>query len=87
MMPGMGDCATWGPCYNHPHDPRTPEGDDDMSFETPVSQLNVLSSRLEAVDELLNDAVELLEVLLECDSRPKSFDDCIKKMIKRMTYI
>ena len=87
MMPGMGDCATWGPCYNHPHDPRTPEGDDDMSFETPVSQLNVLSSRLKAVDELLNDAVELLEVLLECDSRPKSFDDSIRNMIKRMTYI
>jgi hypothetical protein len=86
-MPGMGDCATWGACHNHPHDPRTPEGDDDMSFETPVSQLNVLSSRLEAVDELLNDAVELLEVLLECDSRPKSFDDCIRNMIKRMTYI
>jgi hypothetical protein len=58
-----------------------------MSFETPVWQLNVLSSRLKAVDELLNDAVELLEVLLECDSRPKSFDDSIRKMIKRMAYI
>ena len=58
-----------------------------MSFETPVWQLNVLSSRLKAVDELLNDAVELLEVLLECDSRPQSFDDSIRKMINRMAYI
>jgi len=58
-----------------------------MSFETPVSQLNVLSSRLEVVDELLNDAVELLELLLENEVRPRSFDDSIRKMIKRMTCI
>ncbi len=65
-----------------------------MSFETPVSQLNVLSSRLEAVDELLNDAVELFEVLLEFEGRPKGFDVLpepfkreINNMIQRMIYI
>lgn len=24
-LPGPGDAATWGPCLNHPMDPRTPE--------------------------------------------------------------
>ena len=30
-MPGPGDPETWGPCTNHPNDPRTP--DDTGRFE------------------------------------------------------
>lgn len=26
---GPGDSATWPPCENHPHDPRTPEAEDE----------------------------------------------------------
>ena len=37
-LPGPGDEATWGACYGHPHDPRTPtfdwpEDDEDAKYE------------------------------------------------------
>jgi hypothetical protein len=31
-LPGPGDEATWGACYGHPHDPRTPTFDDDFDW-------------------------------------------------------
>ncbi len=58
-----------------------------MSFETPVSQLKLLSSRLEYVDDLLNDAVELLDRIQDCEDVPEPFKLQIDNMIKRMTYI
>ena len=27
-LPGPGDEITWGPCTNHPNDPRTPDAPD-----------------------------------------------------------
>ncbi len=39
-LPGPGDEATWGACYGHTHDPRTPtfdwlEDDEDAKYEEP----------------------------------------------------
>ena len=30
---GPGDSATWPPCMNHAHDPRTPESDEDPTLD------------------------------------------------------
>lgn len=64
MMPGPGDCATWGPCYNHPHDPRTLEGDD-MSFNGTTHTLRSTACKLEMIDALLNDIANFFDELLE----------------------
>jgi hypothetical protein len=64
-MPGMGDCATWGACHNHPHDPRTPEGDDDMSFDGTTYTLRSAADKLDKIDRLLDDLVEFFDELLE----------------------
>ena len=44
---GPGDSATWPPCMNHAHDPRTPEADGD---------------EVEAIEDAIKDAREWLQM-------------------------
>ena len=37
-MYGPGDEQTWGACYNHPHDPRTHEYEDDDDVDVYEAQ-------------------------------------------------
>jgi len=68
MLPGFGDKATWGRCYGHPHDPRTPEYDDEevyMSFDGTMYMLRDAADKLETIDRLLDDLVTFFDELLE----------------------
>ena len=67
MLPGFGDQATWGRCYGHPHDPRTPEYDEeiDMSFDGTTYTLRDAADKLETIDRLLDDLVTFFDELLE----------------------
>ncbi len=67
MLPGCGDQATWGKCCGHPHDPRTPEYDEeiDMSFDGTTYTLRDAANKLERIDRLLDDIVEFFDELLE----------------------
>ena len=68
MLPGFGDQATWGRCYGHPHDPRTPEYDDEeiyMSFDGTTYTLRDAADKLETIDRLLDDLVTFFDELLE----------------------
>ena len=68
MLPGFGDQATWGRCYGHPHDPRTPEYDDEevyMSFDGTMYMLRDAADKLETIDRLLDDLVTFFDELLE----------------------
>ena len=92
MLPGFGDQATWGRCYGHPHDPRTPEHDDEevyMSFDGMRCDLRLAASRLEKVDTLLNDIAEFFDDLLENTAINYNEDICydISCLMKRMKNI
>ncbi len=67
MLPGCGDQATWGKCCGHPHDPRTPEYDEeiDMSFIQTTHELRKAANTLDTVDSLLDDLTSFFEELLE----------------------
>ena len=65
MMPGPGDFTTWGPCYNHPHDPRTFEGYDDMSFDGTTYTLRSAAEKLDKIDALLDDLTNFFDELLD----------------------
>ena len=52
-LPGPGDMATWGPCTNHPNDPRTPDA--------PEVDLDDLYCCLEVVRDLLDKAEAALD--------------------------
>ncbi len=67
MLPGCGDQATWGRCYGHPHDPRTPEYDEEigMSFIQTTHELRKAANTLDTVDSLLDDLTSFFEELLE----------------------
>jgi len=45
-MPGPGDEETWGPCVNHPGDPRTP----DLDGEYEEKELELRDERMADVD-------------------------------------
>lgn len=46
--PGPGDAETWPPFAGHPHDPRTPDGDDD---DTTAESIAVVRDLLIAAEE------------------------------------
>jgi hypothetical protein len=45
-LPGPGDEETWGPCLNHPNDPRTP----DWSGDIEVKQEEVYEERIKDIN-------------------------------------
>ena len=89
MLPGCGDQATWGRCYGHPHDPRTPEYDEeiDMSFDGTRCDLRLAAVRLEKVDTLLDDVVEFLQGLLDNAVLDIRYGDKIDSLVKRAINI
>jgi hypothetical protein len=89
MLPGCGDQATWGRCYGHPHDPRTPEYDEeiDMSFDGTRCDLRLAAFRLEKVDTLLDDVVEFLQGLREDAVLDIRYGDKIDAIVKRAINI
>ncbi|MBW1673545.1 MAG: hypothetical protein JRJ45_07830, partial [Deltaproteobacteria bacterium] len=68
-MPGPGDEATWGPCTNHPNDPRTPEApeiDDVWENDDFMSKVNDLDgSFMECFTEMPDETLLLLVGLLK----------------------
>jgi len=90
MLPGFGDQATWGRCYGHPHDPRTPEYDDeenDMSFDGTTYTLRDAADKLETIDRLLDDVVEFLQGLREYAVLDIRDEDKIDSIVKRAINI
>ena len=89
MLPGCGDQATWGKCYGHPHDPRTPEYDEeiDMSFIQTIYDLRQVAVKLEKCEELLDDAAEFFEDLI--DTLPPESRKCqrAQDLLNRLKYI
>jgi len=66
-MPGPGDPETWGPCTNHPNDPRTP--DDTVRLEE--KEAEIIQARLidigwfrEAIAEADDEQIEQLMKLV-----------------------
>lgn len=61
-IPGPGDPETWGPCTNHPLDPRTP----DAQFDEDVIE----EKRLEMANARLKDSTDWLrEAFSEADEQ------------------
>ena len=89
MLPGFGDQATWGRCYGHPHDPRTPEYDEeiDMSFDGTTYTLRDAADKLETIDRLLDDVVEFLQGLREYAVLDIRDEDKIDSIVKRAINI
>lgn len=90
MLPGFGDQATWGRCCGHPHDPRTPEYDDeenDMSFDGTTYTLRDAADKLETIDRLLDDVVEFLQGLREYAVLDIRDEDKIDSIVKRAINI
>jgi len=90
MLPGFGDQATWGRCYGHPHDPRTPEYDDEevyMSFDGTTYTLRDAADKLETIDRLLDDVVEFLQGLREYAVLDIRDEDKIDSIVKRAINI
>ena len=90
MLPGCGDQATWGRCYGHPHDPRTPEYDDEeiyMSFDGTMYMLRDAADKLETIDRLLDDVVEFLQGLREYAVLDIRDEDKIDSIVKRAINI
>lgn len=58
-LPGPGDEATWGPCTNHPNDPRTP-----ISIEDEIAEL-----RSQRKEELIEAAMAGLGPFWSTDMR------------------
>ena len=91
MLPGFGDQATWGACCGHPHDPRTPEYDDDeeigMSFTQTIYDLRQVTVKLEKCEELLDDVAEFCEDLI--DTLPPESRKCqrVQAILDRLKYI
>lgn len=76
-MPGPGDEETWGPCQNHPNDPRTP--DDDGRWE---AAKNALWSKKCQDPEMLVEALSeedqerLGKMLKAIFSDHRTLEDC-----------
>lgn len=90
MLPGYGDQATWGRCCGHPHDPRTPEYDDEeiyMSFDGTMYMLRDAADKLETIDRLLDDVVEFLQGLREYAVLDIRDEDKIDSIVKRAINI
>ena len=90
MLPGFGDKATWGRCYGHPHDPRTPEYDDeenDMSFDGTTYTLRDAADKLETIDRLLDDLVTFFDELHEEPETTETTKKEIDYFIGRMRDI
>ena len=83
-MPGPGDPETWGPCQNHPNDPRTP--DDTDRFESVRERM--IESRMKKVDwfrEALSEAddEQMLRIMAAVDSGiDKDLDKLIGKIVR-----
>ena len=54
-MPGPGDEETWGPCTNHPMDPRTPEAFED-SDEAQELKHELYEKRVKDIDGYLPES-------------------------------
>ncbi len=89
MLPGCGDQATWGKCYGHPHDPRTPEYDEeiDMSFDGTAYTLRDTASKLERLDRLLDYIAEFLDELREDAVLDIRYGQTITTIMARMRDI
>lgn len=89
MLPGCGDQATWGRCYGHPHDPRTPEYDEeiDMSFDGTTYTLRDAANKLERIDRLLDDIAEFLDEIRQDSPGDIKYGQTITSLIARMTNI
>jgi len=73
-LPGPGDPETWGPCLNHPNDPRTP----DWSGEIEERKEEIYLNRLQDLDgyfiEIFTEAAEsdlrgLAEAVADADAQ------------------
>ena len=68
---GPGDAATWPPCMNHAHDPRTPASDDDAALESidyaidwlQMAKIAMINGSATKAKQLIDDARETLEEL------------------------
>ena len=68
---GPGDSATWPPCMNHAHDPRTSASDDDAALESidyaidwlQMAKIAMIKGSATKAKQLIDDARETLEEL------------------------
>lgn len=69
-MPGYGDEATWGRCYGHPNDPRTPDYEPSAYDEALDEGTRAINSTKSLIDsDALYELVEVLVKKYELDDR------------------
>jgi len=72
-MPGPGDPETWGPCTNHPNDPRTPDFDtmhEEKKQEMVAERSKNIGWFREALGEAADAVIEKLIDALTKDTGP-----------------
>jgi hypothetical protein len=84
-MPGPGDPETWGPCQNHPNDPRTPDDTERVervTAEIIAKRMNDVGWFREALAEADDDQIkEIMDaVKMECDV---GMDQMIAKIVRK----
>lgn len=85
-LPGPGDEATWGPCRNHPLDPRTPDMNDEAYATTRTELLQERIGDVEGwfVESFSQASPEQLKAL--SDAVEAQNDIQIRVAINRIVY-
>ena len=85
-LPGPGDEATWGPCLNHPNDPRTPDWSGDIAdkqYEVFVDRaMNIDGYFRESFSEADKETLEKLsEAIISLNPDKDYIADLVYQMV------